>query len=178
MNRHFGLWDQFDNENGANATVRALENDSSNGQTQLAELRERFLTWKRAQDPFCAAQARMMAPEIYFDFVAADGDEHVLDSITIYTIHFDEYRGGGFSEREAWYDIEVKHEQGHYTYAFDKRLVFSGHGRTVLRLWSDNYYASNGWMCPMGEYIIDIKFYFTASGKVESIATGLFAIDI
>lgn len=65
---------------------------------------------------------------------------------------------------EAWYDILLSHKKGVKRYGVEPRLVFPGTGRVQLRLWSDNFYPAMGWMAPMGEHKIDIRFLFTAGG--------------
>ena len=59
-----------------------------------------------------------------------------------------------------------------------KKLVFSGNGRIQLRFWSDNYYSNQGWIAPMGEYLIDIRFVFLMGGRTASVVTGPFKIDV
>ena len=79
---------------------------------------------------------------------------------------------------EAWYDILLSHKKGVKRYGVEPRLVFPGTGRVQLRLWSDNFYPAMGWMAPMGEYKIDIRFLFTAGGRAMKIAAGPFKIDV
>lgn len=117
-----------------------------------------------------------MAPVLYFDFIG-NSQKYVLESIEIKTIDFDEYMGGGFFLNNAWYDIELKHEKGKHLYKVDKKLQFNGSGRAQLRFWSDNYYESMG-MSPMGCYLISLKFNFISNGKMISVETEPFKIDV
>jgi hypothetical protein len=47
-----------------------------------------------------------------------------------------------------------------------------------LRFWSDNYYSNQGWIAPMGEYLIDIRFVFLMGGRTATVVTGPFKIDV
>jgi hypothetical protein len=141
--------------------------------------RENYMKHLRQEAPACIGQFKKTAPRLYFDFTSAGTDEVVLEKVEVTTIRFSEYKGGGFAEREAWYDILLSHRPGTKVYLPEPRLVFTGHGRVVLRLWSDNFYPPPlGWVAPMGEYTLDIAFVFTAAGKSISVRTGPFKIDV
>lgn len=142
----------------------------------LAEKKAEFSAFLAARDPLLQGWIRDLAPRLYFDFLGASGQEYVLESISVKTISFDEYKGGGFTEKEAWYDIELSHTTGMKTYPVEGKLRFEGSGRAVLRFWSDNYYESMG-MSPMGCYTIDLTFNFLVNGKRRSISTGPFKLD-
>ena len=103
-----------------------------------------------------------------FDFTGRSETEYVLDTIEIRTIDFEEYRGGGFFNNEAWYDILLRHTLGIHVYDVDRRLRFTGSGRAVLRFWSDNWYPNVG-MAPQGCYFIDITFVFRVNGNIERV---------
>jgi hypothetical protein len=135
-----------------------------------------FVKFARNEDPYFAGEATKLAPVLYFDFIG-QSKEYILMSITITTIRFDEYMGGGFSMSDAWYDIELKHKKGDFTYNVEKKLRFTGSGRAELRFWSDNYSKQNG-MTPSGEYNINIRFNFLVDGKLVSVSTGMFKIDV
>lgn len=130
-----------------------------------------------ARDPYLKGLINDTAPSLYFDFTGLSRTEYVLSSIEIQTIDFAEYRGGGFFNDEAWYDILLKHERGTHAYPIDRRLRFTGSGRTVLRFWSDNWYANLG-IAPQGCYTIDVTFVFTVNGQTEKVSTGQFKIDV
>jgi len=157
--RHDQLWDEF------------RKRSPQPGQ-------EAFEAFKRERDPFCDQFARQLAPSLYFDFNAPGGEPYVLQAIEVRTLGFSEYRGGGFARQEAWYDIVLPHKPGTRRYPVDKRLSFTGTGRCELRLWSDNQYPAMGWLAPMGEYTIDIRFIFSAGGREVSVATGPFKVDV
>jgi hypothetical protein len=74
-----------------------------------------------------------LAPVLYFDFIGASGKQYVLDRIIIETFEFSEHKGGGFFDRQAWYDIELSKEIGIKTYNVDRKLQFAGNGRAEIR---------------------------------------------
>ena len=90
---------------------------------------------------------------------------------------FEEYSGGGFFDRESWYEIELAHLPGRRVVRVDRRLRFTASGRTELRFWSDNFYPAAG-ITPMGCYTLRLTFYFTASGGAVSVSTGTFKMDV
>lgn len=172
--RHEALWDQF-RKSGAQekrSTARAAAPQDADAD-RLA-----FEAYKTKNDPFCSEHAKKQAPRLYFDFVGSPAQQYVLERVEVTTLDFSEYRGGGFAMKEAWYDIVLAHRKGVKAYEVEPRLVFSGVGRVQLRLWSDNFYPQMGWMAPMGEYKIDIRFVFSAGGKTVSVRTGPFKIDV
>ena len=158
--RHNRLWNSF----------RPVATDVAAKKAEFSSLIER-------EDPLLLGWVRDLAPRLYFDFIGSGNQHHVLESISIKTINFDEYKGGGFAEKEAWYDIELCHKPGTKVYPVDKKLRFDGSGRAVLRFWSDNYYEGMG-MSPMGCYTIDVTFNFLVDGEKQSVSTGPFKIDV
>jgi hypothetical protein len=158
--RHWKLWNKFKKQ--------------SSQDTMLTKLN--FVKYAKSEDPYYYGIAKSLAPRLYFDFIG-ESQEYVLESIEIKTISFDEYSGGGFSDKEAWYDIELKHIPGIYIYPVDSKLRFTGSGRTVLRFWSDNYYKAAG-MTPSGCYMVSIKFNFLINGIKTSVSTEPFKIDV
>lgn len=158
--RHGKLWDEFKKQ--------------SNGDSSQTKLN--FVKFAKDKDPYYYGIAKSLAPRLYFDFIG-ETKEYVLESIEVTTISFEEYRGGGFSDNETWYDIELKHRPGTYIYPVDSKLRFTGSGRTVLRFWSDNYYKGAG-MTPSGCYMISIKFNFLINGQKTSVSTETFKIDV
>jgi hypothetical protein len=158
--RHSKLWDKFEDQTKADSLRTKLN----------------FVKFAKEQDPYFYGIAKSLAPQVYFDFIG-ETKEYVLESIDVTTIRFDEYSGGGFSDKEAWYDIELKHIPGIYNYPVDSKLRFTGSGRATLRFWSDNYYKSFG-MTPSGCYMISIKFNFIVDGKKLSVSTNAFKIDV
>ena len=163
--RHFELWKQYQ---------YIIKNRDGSPKPD----RKDFERFKSEQDPTCDQHAKKQAPVLYFDFVASSSDQYVLEAIEVTTIRFSEYRGGGFSAGQAWYDITLQHKEGTKRYDVAKRLVFSGHGRCELRFWSDNYFDTQGWIAPMGEYLIDIRFLFSTGGRSISVSTGQFKMDV
>ena len=161
FDRHFKLWDQYRKTLGGGQPTKAG-----------------FEKFKSGEDPACDQHAKRQAPVLYFDFVSSPKDQFILEAIEITTLRFSEYRGGGFFKEEAWYDLLLSHKVGKKRYDVSKRLVFTGTGRAELRLWSDNYYAGHGWIAPMGEYLIDIKFIFSSDGREITVSTGPFKIDV
>jgi hypothetical protein len=137
-----------------------------------------FAKLVKDRDPYLAGMVTGLAPRLYFEFTdGVPGTEYVLESIDINTLEFDEYRGGGFFDKEAWYDILLRHKPGMYSHDVGKRLRFKDSGRAVLRFWSDNWYPQVG-MAPQGCYLIDITFVFTIGGTIEKVSTGPFKIDV
>jgi len=143
-----------------------------------ADGRDRFREYIAREDPTCVGQLKKTAPRLYFDFTSDTAEQFVLERVEVTTLRFSEYMGGGFAEKEAWYDILVSHREGVKAYFPEPRLVFKEHGRVTLRLWSDNFYPNVGWIAPMGEYTIDIRFLFSTAGKIVTVSTGPFKIDI
>jgi hypothetical protein len=140
--------------------------------------RRAFQAHVRERDPGCVAQFRKTAPQLYFDFVADDAAQWVLEQVEVTTLGFSEYKGGGFAEGEAGYDLVLAHRAGLKTYRPEPRLVFKERGRLRLRLWSDNVYPNVGWIAPMGEYTLDIAFVFSVQGRRVTVRTGAFKIDV
>ena len=158
FSRHHKLWDKY----------RTLQKNPN---------REDYLRFARARDPFFAGSIKEMAPVLFFDFIGIGAKEYVLEAIEVNTVGFEEYAGGGFFDKAAWYDIILSTKVGIKRYQVDKKLRFNGSGRSELRFWSDNYYPTMG-MAPMGCFTIDITFYFLVDGKRESLSTGVFKIDV
>lgn len=142
------------------------------------DARDQFRAYLAREDPKCVGQFKRTAPRLYFDFTTDTARQFVLERVEVTTLGFSEYRGGGFAEKEAWYDILLSHRKGLKPYFPEPRLVFKEHGRVTLRLWSDNFYPNVGWMAPMGEYTIDIHFVFSTAGKTVAVSTGPFKIDV
>ncbi|MFZ4856961.1 MAG: hypothetical protein ACOYL3_11240 [Desulfuromonadaceae bacterium] len=165
LERHFKIWDEY-----------KVSLVAQPGQPKPDK--KDFEKFKAERDPFCDQHAVKQAPVLYFDFIARSGEQYVLEAIEVTTLDFAEYKGGGFFKEEAWYDIVLQHKKGIKRFDVAKRLVFSGNGRCELRFWSDNFDASHGWSAPMGEYMIDIKFIFSAGGKRVSVSTGTFRMDV
>jgi hypothetical protein len=138
---------------------------------------EGYLQFVNDQDPFFAGSVKALAPVLYFDFIGSSGKEYVLEAVEVRIVAFEEYAGGGFFTKEAWYDITLRHQPGAKRYEVEKKLQFVGSGRAELRFWSDNYYPSMG-MAPMGCYTIEIVFHFRVDGKSSSVSTGIFKIDV
>jgi hypothetical protein len=140
--------------------------------------RDQFRAHLAIVDPKCVGQFKKTAPQLYFEFVTDTADQFVLERVEVTTLSFSEYMGGGFAEKEAWYDILLSHNKGVKPYVPEPRLVFKDHGRVTLRLWSDNFNPNVGWIAPMGEYTIDIRFVFSVAGKTVSVSSGPFKIDV
>jgi len=160
--RHFGLW-------------QSLQKEAGTSQFSMDE--DAYSKEIKKRDPYLLGMINDSAPRLYFDFAGHSGTEYILEAIEIRTIDFEEYRGGGFFNNEAWYDILLRHAPGVHVYNIDRRLRFTGSGRTVLRFWSDNWYPNVG-MAPQGCYFIDITFVFRVNGKLERVTTGKFKIDV
>jgi hypothetical protein len=137
-----------------------------------------FRQYLAREDPKCVGQLKKTAPQLYFDFTTDTPGQFVLERVEVTTLRFSEYRGGGFAEKEAWYDILLSHREGVKRYLPEPRLVFKERGRVTLRLWSDNSYPNMGWIAPMGEYTIDIRFVFSTADKTVTVTTGPFKIDV
>jgi hypothetical protein len=161
------LWDKY---------RRSAPTPGAHAATDAA--RDRFRAYLASEDPKCVGQLKKTAPRLYFDFTADTAAQFVLERVEVTTLKFSEYRGGGFAEKEAWYDILLSHREGVRAYFPEPRLVFKEHGRVTLRLWSDNFYPSVGWIAPMGEYTIDIRFVFSTADKTVTVSTGPFKIDV
>lgn len=166
INRIMRLWDNYQ---GKAPAV---------GAPLVAAGPDPFRHYLAREDPSCVAQLKKTAPRLYFDFTTDTPGQLVLERVEVTTLEFSEYRGGGFAEKEAWYDILLSHRKGVKRYVPEPRLVFKEHGRVTLRLWSDNFYPHMGWIAPMGEYTIDIRFVFSVAGKSVTVTTRPFKIDV
>lgn len=163
------LWDKFQRQDKASAPGTTAAVDDSRAQFRAYLVRE---------NPNCIGRMMKTAPRLYFDFTSDIDRQFVLERVEVTTLSFAEYRGGGFAEQEAWYDILLSHQMGVKFYFPEPRLVFKEHGRVTLRLWSDNFYPEVGWISPMGEYTIDIRFVFSMGEKTVTVSTGPFKIDV
>ena len=142
------------------------------------ERRKKFSAFLKEKDPYSTSMVQALAPTLYFDFLGTKGKEYVLEEIEVETIRFSLYAGGGFRDREAWYDIEVSSSVGIRKYPIENgKLRFDGSGRSQLRLSSDVFSASQG-MSYLGDYTIRITFHFIEGGKRVSVSTAPFNIDI
>lgn len=139
--------------------------------------REAYIEYLKVSDPYILAALRNLAPVLYFDFMGAGESEYVLQAIEVRTIAFVEYAGGGFSDKQAWYDIVLSTKPGAKQYEVGSKLRFRGSGRAELRLWSGNYHPNMN-SSPMGCYTIDITFHFLSDGRPTKVATGIFKIDV
>ena len=167
INGIMGLWDKY---------RRSAPAPSAGADADFA--RDQFRAFVTREDPKCIGQLNRTAPRLYFDFTADTPEQFVLERVEVTTLSFSEYKGGGFAEKEAWYDILLSHRKGVKPYFPEPRLVFKEYGRVTLRLWSDNFYPNVGWITPMGEYTIDIRFVFSTAGKTVTVSTGPFKIDV
>lgn len=158
------------------AAIEAYDKHRSEGGDSTVD---DFRAFVKEHYPFIAAGFRDIAPVLFFDFRGAVGHEYILDEITVEVAGYSEFRGGGFSDKESWYDIVLVPEPGIYPYPVEnKKLRFSGSGRTELRFYSANFYPAAG-LSPMGAYLIDISFTFRVDGtKDVNVRTGLFKIDV
>lgn len=137
-----------------------------------------FRRFMRERYPFVAAGFRDLAPVLYFDFRGAAAHEYVLTDILIEVLDFSEFRGGGFSDEPALYDIYLNPDPGLYSHPFERALRFQGSGRVELRFFSENFYEWSG-LSPMGAYTLDITFSFRMDGEEDIlISTGIFKIDV
>ena len=146
------------------------ENPQGTHQSELA-------AYVREQDPQLADTSRDLAPRLYFDFIGVGVREYVLVTVEARTLDFSEYAGGGFIDREAPYDITLGHNPGVVRKEISEKLRFRGTGRTVLTLFSDNFYPNSG-LTPMGCYTVELQFRFLADGKPLTVSTGPFKIDV
>jgi hypothetical protein len=170
--RHFEVWDAYQ----AALTKREISPPPNGGPDSE---RRAFLAYAAQQDPLCVKHAEKQAPALYFDFVAdSTSNEYVLQRIVITTLRFSEVKAGGFAKEQAGYDIVLSHKEGTKVIEVEKKLVFSGHGRIILRFWSDNFYPKQGWITGKGEYMIDILFVFSVAGRTVSVTTGPFKVDV
>ena len=115
--------------------------------------RRAFLAYLRTHDRFVVDRFRGLAPRMFFDFMGSGQVEYVLTGITVKVLNFAEYKRGGFADDETSYGIVLVPRQGTYHYAIDRRLRFTGSGRTKLTFFSDNFYPGFG-LGPMGAYIL------------------------
>lgn len=164
LKRHDRLWKQYH---------KFVKKEGFEG----LDHREEFFEYVRVVDNFYPGATKRLAPSLYFDFIGVQQKEYVLEAIEVETLDFDEYSGGGFYDKESWYDILISPTVGVKRYDVSKKLRFNGSGRTQLRLFSDNYYPLAG-LTPMGCFMLDIKFIFFVDGKRESISTGAFKVDL
>lgn len=172
LQRHEDLWRRYE------ANVIKKKYPAGLPKEKHEAEQKEFESYKKDNDPFCREQAKKQAPRLYFDFVANTADSYVLEKIEVNTLNYSEYRGGGFAEKEAWYDLILSPKKGIKAYEVEPRLVFSNTGRVQLRFWSGNFYPIVGWMAPMGEYTLEIIFAFTVKGRTVRVKTGAFKMDV
>jgi hypothetical protein len=141
--------------------------------------REAFDSVLAKSDPYCTGFARTILPRLYFDFVATSSREHVLDSIAVRTLAVSAYKGGGgFADKEAWYDVIISDSVGRKVYPVETRLRFKDSGRIVLRLLSGKVSPSEGWTTYMANYLLRVEFYFSAGPSSVTVSTEAFKIDL
>ncbi|MFL6274167.1 MAG: hypothetical protein ACJ74G_03075, partial [Blastocatellia bacterium] len=137
---------------------------------------------KKEQDSFCTGYYIQIAPVLYFDFIASNpGEEYVLDSlqIKITSRRLARTAEGGFVMGEASYDIVLPDfSKGTKSTAVHKKLVFRGHGRLQLRMWSGAVVPEEGWITRRGEYVLHITFKFLVGGVSVESHTGAFSIVV
>ena len=136
-----------------------------------------FAAFVREKDHFLADSLQRVAPRLYFDFIGENQTEYVLTGIIVDVLDYFEYRGGGFAQDEAWYDLVLTPEPGAYHYPIDRKLRFTGSGRAEIRFSSNNFYDNVG-LSPIGAYMINLVFEFLADGKRVTVETGAFKIDV
>jgi hypothetical protein len=156
--RHWELWDAY----------RASVTEPT---------RDGYLEYAKMHDPYFVASVVALAPVLYFDFVGSSTREYLLIGIDVRTVAFEGYAGGGFYDKDAWYDILLSTKVGTRRIEVDRKLRFQGSGRAELRFWSDNYMENAG-MAPMGCFAIELVFRFLSDGKEILVHTGIFKIDV
>ena len=125
--------------------------------------RGHFLEYAKREDPGCMGQFMKTAPRLYFEFTSDSLHEFVLERVEVTTLAFSEYRGGGFAEKEAWYDILLIAPRGREDLPPGTEACVYGTrtgdacGSGLDKLLSTRRPAS----APMGEYRIDIRFVFS-----------------
>ena len=159
--RHCRLWETFRTTYGATDSQK-----------------EDFFRFKNKEDPFCGALAKRLAPTLYFDFVWSKSASHTLETITIETLRFKTYKGGGFVNQDAWYDIVLCHHLGVKDYKFEKRFVCGATGTLHLRFWSDNVIPDGSWRSAMGQYVLRVSFAFLVAGEMLLCTSEPFAIYV
>lgn len=137
--------------------------------------RSAFVAWAKQQDPYFVLLGRSLVPSLYFDFVG-NSTQYVLDQISVRTIRFEEYSGGGFFDANSWYDIELSTLPGVRNVNVGKRLRFTGSGRTEITFFSSNYYP-NAAMTPQGSFTIELSFHFSLGAERCTTRTGPFMLD-
>ena len=141
-------------------------------------LADDFLAYLRETDRYTIDRFRMLAPRLYFDFTGHSQIQYILEGITVEVFQFEEYAGGGFADLEYAYDLVLVPRPGRYYYSIDRRLRFTGSGRTTLTFFSDNFYPSGG-LSPMGLYEVNLIFKFLSNGNAYiEVETGPFRIDV
>lgn len=131
--------------------------------------------WVKQNDPYHLAMIRDLAPTFYFDFLGTSGKEYVLETISIETVAWSPVWGGGFADREAWYDVEIERTRGVKVFPVERKLRFTSSGRSVLRLWPA---IGTGGFAPGGKFTIDITFTFLVDGQARKTSTGRFSIEL
>ncbi len=167
QSRHEVLWKDY--RNSCNRNSRQPD-------------RVEFIKLKKEQDSFCTGYYFKVAPVLYFDFIAnKPGDEYVLESLRVDVTSRSLARKaeGGFITDEAFYDIVLPDfARGTKSYAVHKKLVFRGHGRLHLRLWSGAVLPEEGWITLGGVYVLKITFKFLVNGVYVESHTGAFSITV
>lgn len=136
-----------------------------------------YMDYAKKNYPYIVASANLLAPQLHFNFMGKSNKVYILQSISVKTKAFEEYSGGGFVNEEAWYDIVLNHHHGTKEYTVNNQLRFTASGTATLRFFSDNFIQTAG-MAPMGCYMLTITFNFLSDGKIISVATEPFKIDV
>lgn len=139
-------------------------------------LRKKYSEFLEGYDRYLKIRIHVLGPQLAFTFTSNSTDSVFLQTITIKTLEFSSYPGGGFCGESEWNDIVLSHKKGLKEYNFQNQFTFSKSGTLDLRFYTDYFFRDSGW-APLGNYLIQIQFNFLRNGKKESVSTEVFKID-
>jgi hypothetical protein len=141
-----------------------------------SELRRSHTEFMRSNNIRLYARTHVLGPQISFTFSSCTHDSLILSSITIQTLDWSYYPGGGFAVESKWNDLVLSTKKGKKEYFLENRFGFKEKGQLDLRFFTDYFFRQNG-MAPLGHFILQINFNFLRKGKVETVSTGVFKLD-
>ncbi len=140
------------------------------------ELRRRHVAFLQDNNPALYSTTHVLGPQITFNFSSCRTDSIKLANITIETLDWVSYPGGGFAVESKSNDIVLSTKKGNKNYLLDQPFAFKGRGSLDLRFFTDHFFRQNG-MAPIGHFLIKINFNFLINSKLETVSTAVFKID-
>ena len=171
----YNFLSQYDFENYSRSWEAFYKSADTTG-LRDSDLRKQYSEFLKTHDPNLKIRIHVLSPQLQFSFSSNSADSLYLQSITIKTIAYKSYLGGGFCGESEWNDIVLSHKNGVKEYDLRNRFSFLKSGTLDLRFFSD-YFSRQVGFAPLGNYLIQIQFNFLGNGKTETASTEVFKID-